>query len=118
MAIFLLRSISSSHRATNQQSPKKKNPGKWLQFKRGIRHTKDKIRNYIMDAFRNAKAIGELSKRMSALDQKVQQTFAISSKLEVDHRKSINFKLLLLLGLWILDKIVLFILFQWFNGQP
>ena len=113
-----MRGISSSHRATNQQAPKKKKPSRFIQFKRNVRHIKDKIRNYIMDAFRNAKAIGEMAKRMSALDQKVQQTFAISSKLEVDHRKSINFKLLLLLGLWILDKVVIFILFQWFNGQP
>ena len=113
-----MRGISSSHRATNQQIPTKKIPSRLTQFKRDVRHIKDKIRNYIMDAFRNAEAIGEMSKRMSALDKKVQQTFAISSKLEVDHRKSINFKLLLLLGLWILDKVVILILFQWFNGQP
>ena len=113
-----MRGISSSHRAINQQTPTKRRPGKWIQFKRDVCHIKDKIRNYIMDAFRNAKAIGEMSKRMSLLDQKVQKTFAISSKLEVDHRKSVNFKLLLLLGLWVLDKIVIFTLFQWFNGQP
>ena len=69
-----------------------------------------------MDAFRNAKAIGELNRKMSALEQKVQETFAISSKLEVDHRSSINFKLLLLLGLWTLDKIIIFVYSQWFSG--
>ena len=112
-----MRGISSAHRATNQQTPTKRKPGKWLQFKRDIRHTKDKIRNYVMDAFRNAKAIGELSKRMSGLDQKVKATLDISNKLEVSYRRSVNFKLLLLLGLWVLDKIVIFILFWWFNGQ-
>jgi len=112
-----MRGISSTHRATNQQTSTKRKPGKWLQFKRDIRHTKDKIRNYVMDAFRNAKAIGELSKRMSGLDQKVKATLDISNKLEVSYRRSVNFKLLLLLGLWVLDKIVIFILFWWFNGQ-
>ena len=114
-----MRVLSSSYRATNQQAPKKKEPikpTKLLKFKRFIRQTKDKIRKFIMDAFRNAKGIGDLNKRMSALDLKMQQTFAISSKLEVDHRKAINFKLLLLLGLWTLDKVAIFLYFQWFNG--
>ena len=111
-----MRVLSTSHRATNQQAPKKRKPTKLLQFKRTIRQIKDKIRKFIMDAFRNAKAIGELNRRMGVLDQKVQETFAISSKLEVDHRNAINFKLLLLLGLWILDKVAIFIYFQWFNG--
>ena len=38
------------------------------------------------------------------------------SEMEVKYHKSVNFKLLLLLGLWILDKVVLFIFFKWFNA--
>ena len=113
-----MRSISSSHRALNQQAPKKKDPGKWIQFKRDVRHIKDKIRNYIMDAFRNAKSIVEINKRIQAVERKVDSSLQTSNEMEVKYRKSVNFKLLLLLGLWILDKMVIFIFFQWFNGQP
>ena len=111
-----MRGISSSHRATNQQTPTKIKPGKWLQFKRDIRHIKDKIRNYIMDAFRNARSIVEINKRIQAVERKVNVSLETSSEMEVRYRKSVNFKLLLLLGLWILDKMVIFIFFQWFNG--
>ena len=110
-----MRGISSPHRATNQQTPTKKKAGKWLQFKRDVRHIKDKIRNYIMDAFRNAKSIVEINKRIQAIDNKVNVSLETSSEMEVKYRKSVNFKLLLLLSLWILDKIVLFIFFKWFN---
>ena len=112
-----MRGISSSHRATNQQKPKKRPPGKWLQFKRDVHHIKDKIRNYVMDQFRNARSIVDINKRMQAMDRKLQSSLDTSNEMEVKHRKSVNFKLLLLLGLWILDKVVLFIFFQWFNGQ-
>ena len=110
-----MRGISSPHRATNQQTPTKKKAGKWLQFKRDVRHIKDKIRNYIMDAFRNAKSIVEINKRIQAIERKVDSSLQTSNEMEVKHRKSINFKLLLLLSLWLLDKIVIFIFFQWFN---
>ena len=113
-----MRGISSSHRATNQQAPKKKDPGKWIQFKRDVRHIKDKIRNYVMDAFRNAKSIVEINKKIQLVERKVDSSLKTSSEMEVKYRKSVNFKLLLLLGLWILDKVVLFAFFQWFNGQP
>jgi hypothetical protein len=113
-----MRGISSSHRATNQQAPKKKDPGKWVQFKRDVRHIKDKIRNYVMDAFRNAKSIVEINKKIQLVERKVDSSLKTSSEMEVKYRKSVNFKLLLLLGLWILDKVVLFAFFQWFNGQP
>ena len=111
-----MRGISSSHRATNQQKPKKRKPGKWLQFKRDIRHTKDKVRSYVMDAFRNAKSIVEINKRIQAIQNKVDSSLQTSNEMEVKHRKSINFKLLLLLSLWILDKIVIFIFLKWFNA--
>ena len=113
-----MRGISSSHRASNQQAPKKKYPGKWIQFKRDVRHIKDKIRNYVMDAFRNAKSIVEINKKIQLVERKVDSSLKTSSEMEVKYRKSVNFKLLLLLGLWILDKVVLFAFFQWFNGQP
>ena len=127
-----MRGISSSHRATNQQKPKKRPPGKWLQFKRDVHHIKDKIRNYVMDQFRNARSIVDINKRMQAMERKINSFLETSnemevkssemkvksSEMEVKYRNSINFKLLLLLGLWILDKIVIFIFFQWFNGQP
>ena len=113
-----MRGISSSHRATNQQTPTKKKPGKLLQFKRDVRHIKDKIRNYVMDAFRNAKSIVEINKRIQAIQNKVDSSLQTSNEMEVKHREAVNFKLLLLLGLWILDKVVLFAFFQWFNGQP
>jgi len=113
-----MRGISSSHRASNQQAPKKKYPGKWVQFKRDVRHIKDKIRNYVMDAFRNAKSIVEINKKIQLVERKVDSSLKTSSEMEVKYRKSVNFKLLLLLGLWILDKVVLFAFFQWFNGQP
>ena len=113
-----MRGISSSHRATNQQAPKKKDPGKWVQFKRDVRHIKDKIRSYVMDAFRNAKSIVEINKKIQLVERKVDSSLKTSSEMEVKYRKSVNFKLLLLLGLWILDKVVLFAFFQWFNGQP
>ena len=112
-----MRGISSSYRASNQQTPKKKYPGKWIQFKRDVCHIKDKIRNYIMDQFRNAKSIVDINKRMQAMDRKIQSSLDTSNEMEVKHRKAVNFKLLLLLGLWILDKIVLLAFFQWFNGQ-
>ena len=112
-----MRGISSSHRATNQQTPTKRKPGKWIQFKRDVRHIKDKIRSYVMDAFRNAKSIVEINKRIQGIERKVSSSLEASSEMEVKHRKSVNFKLLLLLGLWILDKVVLFIFFHWFNGQ-
>ena len=70
-----------------------------------------------MDAFRNAKSIVEINKRIQAIERKVNSSLEASSEMEVKHRKSVNFKLLLLLGLWILDKAVLFVLFQWLNGQ-
>jgi len=111
-----MRGISSSHRATNQQTPTKKEVGKWLQFKRDVRHTKDKIRSYVMDAFRNARSIVEINKRIQAIQNKVDSSLQTSNEMEVRYRKSVNFKLLLLLGLWILDKIVIFIFFQLFNG--
>ena len=111
-----MRGISSSHRASNQQAPKKKDPSKWIQFKRYVRHTKDKIRNYVMDAFRNAKSIVEINKKIQLVERKVDSSLKTSSEMEVKYRKSVNFKLLLLLGLWILDKMVIFIFFQWFNG--
>ena len=113
-----MRGISSAHRASNQQAPKKKDPGKWIQLKRDVRHIKDKIRNYIMDQFRNARSIVDINKRMQAMDRKIQSSLEASNEMEVKHRKSVNFKLLLLLGLWIMDKVVLFAFFQWFNGQP
>ena len=112
-----MRGISSSHRATNQQTPTKRKPGKWLQFKRDVRHIKDKIRSYVMDAFRNAKSIVEINKKIQLVERKVDTSLKASNEMEVKYRKSVNFKLLLLLGLWILDKIVLFAFFQWFNGQ-
>ena len=70
-----------------------------------------------MDQFRNAKSIVDINKRMQAMDRKIQSSLDTSNEMEVKHRKAVNFKLLLLLGLWILDKIVLFAFFQWFNGQ-
>ena len=112
-----MRGISSPHRAVNQQTPTKKQPGKWLKFKRDIRHIKDKIRSYVMDAFRNAKSIVEINKKIQLVERKVDTSLKASNEMEVKYRKSVNFKLLLLLGLWILDKIVLFAFFQWFNGQ-
>ena len=69
-----------------------------------------------MDQFRNAKSIVDINKRMQAMDRKIQSSLDTSNEMEVKHRKAVNFKLLLL-GLWILDKIVLFAFFQWFNGQ-
>ena len=71
-----------------------------------------------MDAFRNAKSIVEINKRIQGIERKVDSSLKTSSEMEVKYRKSVNFKLLLLLGLWILDKVVLFAFFQWFNGQP
>ena len=112
-----MRGISSSHRATNQQTPTKRKPGKWLQFKRDVRHIKDKIRSYVMDAFRNAISIVEINKKIQLVERKVDTSLKASNEMEVKYRKSVNFKLLLLLALWILDKIVLFAFFQWFNGQ-
>ena len=69
-----------------------------------------------MDAFRNAKAIGELSTKFSYLEEKVRKAFQLSNELEADHRKSVNFKLLLLIGLWILDKLVILGFFKIYNG--
>ena len=69
-----------------------------------------------MDAFRNAKSIVEINKRIQAIERKVDSSLKTSSEMEIKHRKSVNFKLLLLLGLWILDKIVILIFFKWFNG--
>ena len=78
-----------------------------------------------MDQFRNARSIVDINKRMQAMERKITSSLEISSEMEVKssemevkYRSSVNFKLLLLLGLWILDKIVIFIFFQWFNGQP
>lgn len=78
-----------------------------------------------MDQFRNARSIVDINKRMQAMERKITSSLETSSEMEVKssemevkYRNSINFKLLLLLGLWILDKIVIFIFFQWFNGQP
>ena len=94
-------------------------------FKRDIHHINNKIRNYVMDQFRNARSIVDINKRMQAMERKITSSLETSSEMEVKssemevkYRNSINFKLLLLLGLWILDKIVIFIFFQWFNGQP
>ena len=70
-----------------------------------------------MDAFRNAKSIVEINKKIQLVERKVDTSLKASNEMEVKYRKSVNFKLLLLLGLWILDKIVLFAFFQWFNGQ-
>ena len=78
-----------------------------------------------MDQFRNARSIVDINKRMQAMERKITSSLETysemevkSSEMEVKYRSSIDFKLLLLLGLWILDKIVIFIFFQWFNGQP
>ena len=69
-----------------------------------------------MDAFRNAKSIVEINKRMQAMERKVDSSLQTSNEMEVTYRKSVNFKLLLLLGLWILDKIVIVIFFKWFSA--
>ena len=69
-----------------------------------------------MDAFRNARSIIEINKRIQGLEAKLNNSLKTSNELEVKHRKSINFKLLLLLSLWVLDKIALFMLFKFFNG--
>ena len=70
-----------------------------------------------MDQFRNARSIVDINKRMQAMDRKIQSSLDTSNEMEVKHREAVNFKLLLLLGLWILDKIVLFIFLLLFNGQ-
>ena len=70
----------------------------------------------ISSAFRNAKSIVEINKRIQTIERRVEASLQTSSEMEVKHRKSINFKLLLLLGLWILDKVVIFIFFKWFNA--
>ena len=76
-----------------------------------------------MDQFRNARSIVDINKRMQVMERKIKSSLEVSSDMEVKHRdsdvkyrKSVNSKLLLLLGLWILDKVVLFIFFQWFNA--
>ena len=118
-----MRGISSSHRATNQQAPTKKPTRKLvmfryylpLKFKRKLRAIRDKIGDYIMDAFRNARSIIEINKKIQHIERKLDSSLQTSSELEVKHRRSVNFKLLLLLALWILDKFVLFIFFRYLN---
>jgi hypothetical protein len=105
-----MRGISTTKRATNQQSPKKKSPRKWIKFKRDMRN----IRRFIMDAFRNARSIVDINKKLQGLERKLNTSLEISSEMEVKHRKSINIKLLLLLGLWVLDKVIIIILIKFF----
>ena len=81
-----------------------------------------------MDAFRNATDIMILSSKVSTLEHRIKKVIEDPRESKIDyaleafrasetqHTKTINSKLLLLMLLWILDKIVLFILFQWFNG--
>ena len=45
-----------------------------------------------MDAFRNAKSIVEINKRIQAIERKVNSSLEASSEMEVKHRKSVNFK--------------------------
>ena len=96
--------------------PTKRPPRTLLKLKRKLRSIKDKIGVYIMDAFRNARSIVEINKKIQAIERKMNTSLETSNELEVKHRKSVNFKLLLLLSLWILDKIVLFVFFKGFNG--
>ncbi|MAH43574.1 hypothetical protein CL614_07715 [archaeon] len=113
-----MRGISRSHSATNRSNKNTSTVkvSKWLKRKRVIRQKISKIRSYIMDAFRNAKSIVEINKRMQAMERKVDSSLQTSNEMEVTYRKSVNFKLLLLLGLWILDKIVIVIFFKWFSA--
>jgi len=123
-----MRGLSNTYGAINQQAPGKSKPKFKLRVKRILRHIKDKIRNQIMDAFRNAKDIMILSRKVSTLEHRIKKVIEDPRESKIDyaleafrasetqHTKTINSKLLLLILLWILDKIVLFILFQWFNG--
>ena len=57
----------------------------------------------------------EINKKIQHIERKLDSSLQTSSELEVKHRRSVNFKLLLLLALWILDKFVLFIFFRYLN---
>ena len=123
-----MRSISSSYRATNQQAPSKLKPKFKLRVKRILRHIKDKIRRYTVDAFRNAKDIMLTNKRINILENKVIKLiedpreskidYALEAfrKSEDDHTRSINKKLFFLIFLWVLDKLVLLALFYLFKS--
>ena len=81
-----------------------------------------------MDAFRNAKNIMALDTKITVLDKKLKDAIEDPRESKIDyaleafrqseakHTKTINSKLLLLIMLWILDKVVLLALFQWFNA--
>jgi hypothetical protein len=123
-----MRGISTVHGATNQQAPSKKKPKIKLRLKRALRHIKDKIRNKVMDAFRNAKDIILTNNRITKLESKLKESIDDPRESKIDyaleafraseaqHTKTINSKLLLLIMLWVLDKIVLFIFFMLFNA--
>ena len=114
--------------STIQKAFKKPKARFTLKVKRAWRRMKDKIRNRTMDAFRNAKDIMMLGKNVAVLEKRIKDAiedpreskidYALEAfrKSEAKNTKTINSKLLLLILLWILDKVVLFALFQWFNG--
>ena len=77
-----------------------------------------------MDAFRNAKEIARINGRMGKIEDKLNQEmlnpredkidYALEAfqKSEAKHAKIINIKLLLLILLWVLDKVIILFCFR------
>ena len=110
------------------KNPKSRAKKKKLTFKRKFKRFRRKIRRFIMDAFRNAKEIVRISDRIGKLENKLNKEIAdpredkidyaleAFRKAEADHTKRINSKLIILILLWIFDKVILLLLFKAFNG--
>jgi hypothetical protein len=110
-----MRTISSARNQTSQ-NPKKKRQKLIRKYLDKFNYYQFLIRSKCMDAYRNAKSIGQLMQRMGKVEQKMKKDNAISAEIESKYFTSINNRLYWLIGLWILDKLILLTFFLLFNA--